>query len=463
MADAPPSPQPGKTASQHSLVMGIALRIAGATAVICASVFLLLYLLLQHQSQAALQATIDTDIAGLADIYRAEGKEGLAQRLGERLDLAPTQGEQPYYIVLDNRDQAIFGRREDWPGLDPAASEAGQVLMGDHRVLARVTQLRGGLKLMAGRSLHLSDQALGQARLLFAAALVLIAVAAFLVGGIAAHRLRQRVFGINTVFDALRDGDFRARTAVSRRHDEIDLLSGHVNQTLDRVERLIQAQRDVSDNIAHEVRTPLTALSHRLEEALGRIDDPQAVHSLEQAREQVRTTQRLLDALLDIASAQAQRGDLRALNDVDLSALARELCDLYEASAEEAGMTLTVEIEDGVTVRADAMQMSRLMVNLLDNALKYGRPGTALRFVLASGPVIMVEDDGPGIDDADKSRVFERYHRSRSNAQVKGHGLGLALVAAIAARHNLSVRVEDTRPGEVCKGARFIVAPDGGG
>ncbi|EGF93631.1 histidine kinase-, DNA gyrase B-, and HSP90-like ATPase family protein [Asticcacaulis biprosthecium C19] len=451
-----------KSLAQKSLAMAIALRVALATALVCTVVFVLVYAVLQHQSRAALQATIDTDIAGLSDIYRVEGPDGLSQRLRERLDLAPTAGERPVYIVVDAQGRALVGDATQWPKLDTAVSEAGITKAGDETILARVTQLRGGVKIMAGRSMALAEQSLSQTRLLFLAALVLIVGGAFFIGEFGARKLRRRIGAINGVFDSLYDGDFKARTpATAGRPDELDALSGHVNLTLDRVERLLKAQRDVSDNIAHEVRTPLTALNQRLEDALARIDDPEAITSLHQAQDQVRGTLRLLDSLLDIASAEAQRGDLRALPEVDLSELARQLCELYEASAEEAGLTLTADITEGIVVRADAMQMSRLMVNLLDNALKYGAAGSALRFTLRPGPVITVEDEGQGVPDADKGRVFDRYHRAHAS-MAKGHGLGLALVAAIAGRHNLSVRVEDSHPDRVNKGARFIVSPEGG-
>ncbi|ESQ75060.1 HAMP domain-containing sensor histidine kinase [Asticcacaulis sp. AC402] len=447
--------------------MAIALRVALATALVCTAVFGLVYAVLQHQSRAALQATIDTDIAGLSDIYRAEGADGLSQRLRERLDLAPTASERPVYIVIDRQGRALVGDAAQWPRLDSAVSQAGVVVSGGETILVRVTQLRGGVRLMAGRSMALAEQSLGNTRLLFLAALVLIVASAFFVGEFAARKLRRRIGAINAVFDSLHDGDFKTRTDVGARHpDDLDALSVHVNLTLDRVERLLKAQRDVSDNIAHEVRTPLTALNQRLEDALARIDDPHAVTSLQQAQGQVRITLRLLDSLLDIASAEAQRGDLRALAEVDLSALARELCDLYEASAEDAGMTLTTDIEDGVVVRADITQMSRLMVNLLDNAIKYapledGAAGKTLHLTLRHGPVITVEDDGPGIPDGDKVRVFDRYHRARMSL-AKGHGLGLALVAAIAGRHNLTARVVDTHPDKVSKGAKFIISPESG-
>lgn len=450
------------TKGLRSIAMTIALRVALATALVCVCVFTLVYAGLVHQTRAALQATVDTDLAGLVDIYHDQKIDGLTARLQERLDLAPTAGERPLYILLDKDGKALIGKAAQWPALQADLSEAGILNVGKDRVLARVTQLRGGLKLLVGRSMSLGDATLADVRLLFIVAILLMVVAAFFIGNFAARRLRSRVTALNNVFDAARDGDFRARADITRRSDELDSLGDHVNETLERVERLLTAQREVSDNIAHEIRTPLTALNARIETALSLCDDPEAVTALQAAQEEVRGTLRLLDALLDIASVEAQRGDMRALSDVDLSALAHSLTELYAASAEEAGLDLVADIADGIVIRADAMQMSRLLVNLLDNALKYGQSGKTIHFTLKDGPVIILEDDGPGVPDADKLRVFDRYHRGSNVAgkvTLKGHGLGLALVASIAARHNLVIRVEDSHPDAVNKGARFIIKP----
>ena len=462
----PPAKGLRSVAPLRSVAMTIALRVALATALVCVCVFTLVYAGLAHQTRAALQATVDTDVAGLVDIYHDQKIDGLTARLQERLDLAPTAGERPLYILLDKDGKALIGKAAQWPALHADRSEAGIMTVGPDRILARVTQLRGGLKLAVGRSMSLGDATLGDVRLLFIVAILLMVVAAFFIGNFAARRLRSRVTALNGVFDAARDGDFRARADITKRNDELDSLGDHVNETLERVERLLTAQREVSDNIAHEIRTPLTALNARIETALGRCSDPEAVTALQAAQDEVRGTLRLLDALLDIASVEAQRGDMRALADVDLSELAHSLTELYAASAEDAGLDLVADIADGIVIRADAMQMSRLLVNLLDNALKYGqsdnKTGKVIRFTLKDGPIIILEDDGPGVPDADKLRVFDRYHRGSNVAgkvTLKGHGLGLALVASIAARHNLGIRVEDSHPDAVNKGARFIIKP----
>ncbi len=443
----------------RSLALAVALRVALATALVCVIAFSLVYVGLADHSRKALLGIIDTDLAGLADVYAAQGESGLEQRLSERLDLAPTRGERPVYLLLDSNGKNAGGNLAHWPKLDAGLSDTTVIALPGERILVRGTLLRGGVKLLVGRSMKLSDAALSQVRLLFAGALALIVIAAFFIGNLAAGALRQRIRHINDVFDSLQEGGAAARVVLSPHPDELDALAGHVNLTLDRVERLIRAQRDVSDNIAHEVRTPLMTLNQKLETALSRCEDRQSIAALEDAQGQVRGLTRLLDALLDIASAQAQRGDMRHLAEINLSELAANLTELYEPSADEIGVRLVADIAPDVVMLGDAMQMSRLMVNLLDNALKYGAPGE-VRFSIKPGPVITIEDDGPGVPDTEKARIFERYARVSQTA-AKGHGLGLALVCAIAERHNLVIGLADTHPGEIQKGAKFVIAPEG--
>jgi len=317
--------------------------------------------------------------------------------------------------------------------------------------------LRGGLRLFVGRSTTPGERALVSIAQAFLAATVVIVVSAFGVALLTAAGLRRRVTAIDEALAAVQQGHLSSRAAVRRQKgDEIDGLGDAVNMMLDRVEALIAAQRDVTDNIAHETRTPLMQLDANLIKALEYSSDPLAIDALDAGRVQIRRLLRLYDALLDIASSTGQRGDRSTLSDINLSDIATSLIDLYTASAEDAGLRLEHDIAPDVVFSADAMQMSHLMVNLLDNAFKYGAAGGYIGFRLAPGPVIVVEDRGPGIADGEKAAVFDRYHRTQSEG-TRGHGLGLALVKAIAARHGLKVKVEDLEPGAAAPGARFTI------
>ncbi len=439
---------------KRSLAFVVARRVALATTLVCAIIFTLIYFILANQSQQTLQETIDTDLAGLIDIYSLKGPDGLANAIQGRLDMASTQNESPLYLLLDSNGRKRVGNISFWPKLDASHSEMGMIT---DKGFGRVTLLRGGYRLLVGRFSSIRENALRTMRYIFLLAFALMALAAYFIGLYSAKRLRQRVLKINSVFGVLGESVVQHKPLPPGEGDEIDELSDNIAVTLNRVERLLTAQRDVSDHLAHETRTPLVGLEQSLMQALERSTDRQVIHNLEKGKQQVQDILRLMDALLDIASAEAQRGDHRSLKDINISAIAKSIVDLYAPSAEEAKLSLRYDIDSDVIFRADPMQISRLIVNLFDNAFKHGGQGKSLYFNLKRGPSITMQDDGIGIVDNEKSNIFNRYVRS-TDVTAKGHGLGLALVRAIAERHGLHVCVEDVFPGQTRKGARFIVA-----
>lgn len=444
---------------KRSLAFVVARRVALVTTLVCAVVFSLIYFLLARQSQHALQETVDTDLAGLVDIYTSKGPTGLANALQGRLDMASSQNESPLYLLLDANGLRQVGNVPGWPKLDAAHSMTGIIRRAPYgNGQVRVTLLRGGYRLLVGRSDTMRENTLRNMRVLFIIAFSVLIFAAYYIGLYSARQLHQRVLKINSFFNATGEAALQHVPLPPNKGDEIDELSDNIAGTLGRVQRLLIAQRDISDHIAHETRTPLIGLEQSLTNALDRSTDTVAVHNLERGKQQVQDILRLMDALLDIASAEAQRGDLMSLKDINLSLIATGLVELYAASAEEAKLDFKYDIDDDVIFRADPMQMSRMMVNMFDNAFKHGAQGKSLYFSLKRGPIIVLEDDGIGIADTDKPNIFNRYMRS-ANVAAQGHGLGLALVRAIAERHGLGVHVEDKCPDRPHKGTRFIIAP----
>lgn len=441
---------------RRSLAAGLALRIAGAALVICVIAFAFIHVRFAAESQRALLAAVDTDIAGLVDVYHDGGQAGLVARISDRIALTPMTPERLFYRLEGADGHVLAGNLGAWPALSPATSQQGFIATPDGSVLARATLLKGGLRLVVGRSAAARQSALDGLLRLFVVASALLVLAAFGAGLFAARGLQRRVTAVSEALNNVQQGQLGARVGGAAGRDELGRLSFEVNLMLDRVENLVAAQRDVTDNIAHETRTPLMQLDASLRKAQDACHEPEVQAELDKGRAKIRGMLRLYDSLLDIAATRGQRGDTASLSDIDLSAVAESLAELYNASAEEAGIRLEAHIEPGVVMRADPMQMSHLIVNLLDNAFKYGRDGGYIGFEVRSGPVIVVEDCGPGVAAGDRDAVFRRYHRTGDNASP-GHGLGLALVKAIASRHDLTVRVEDLAPGADSPGARFIV------
>ena len=399
------------------------------------------------EMRADLQRTVDTDVAGLADIAATGGDAELARRIADRLALQPVEREPLRYLLLDAAGRRLAGNMAQ-TRLDAARSEIGI----ERGLLLRATKVKGGATVVVGRSLRPLDTLaarLWRLALIGVAATVTLSLAA---AALFAGRVGGRVARLNAAFDRFDDGDRQSRVAGVSGGDEIARLGRHVDRHLAKVERLFRTQRQISDDIAHELRTPLVHLDTRLLRALEHDLAPEAAEQLERARGDIRSVVSLCDALLDIALAESAVGAGAPGLHVDLSELASDLAELYAASAEEAGISLSARIAGGVAIRGEAMQLTRMIANLLDNAIKYVPAGGNVRLSLSAGPRLVIEDDGPGVPEADRELIFERFRRSAETGD--GHGLGLALVRVIAARHGLSARAEDAGPG-----ARFVVEP----
>lgn len=446
---------------RRSIVAGVAATVAGVIALASAVMFLGIFLAVDNATRALTQTAIDTDLAGLVEGYAMEGLPALQRSVEDRLAFTPRGGEQPFYRVEDRQGHQLAGNLPVWPDARPEVSAAGIMRMADGtRVQYRITLLGRGLRLLVGRSTTTSDRYLAWIGALFAAALVAMALIAFAIGRFAARTLNRRIEGINAVFAAVGLEGPPARAPVSTRGDEIDTLSENLNGVLTRVDHLLVARKELSDTIAHETRSPLMLIGARIAKAREAGLDPAVDQQLEGAQAQITGLRRMLDALLDIASSEAQRGEMNSLAETDLGELANRLVQLYEPSAEAAGLRLEARIAMPVLMRGDPVQLSSLIGNLLDNAFKYGSGGGVIRLFVEPGPRIVVEDEGEGIDPALAETLFDRFSRAHAGAGSTraGHGLGLALVRAIAERHGLQVRCEPTFATGDRTGARFVIA-----
>ena len=446
-------PRPGRAVKR--LLSSLAVRQAAlSTLVVLAAILgfgMLTLTSVYNAARADLLHTIDTDIAGLVDGMVQGGPAELERRIADRTGLVPTTNAAPYYRLSDMRGRRLAGNIAVAPSIDPARSDAAEVVVGADVIFARATVLRGSLTLIVGRSLAPLNAVERRLEWTLAAAAVVVTLLSLAIGLIVANRLAARVGRMNAAFASFGEGVRAPRLPTRAYGDEIDVLGGQVDLHLDRIERLLVAQRDITDNIAHELRTPLAHLDTRLLTALDHNRNEHVARTLDAARADIRSVVSLFDALLDIAMADPP-GTEASRATIDLSELAADIGELYAASAEEAGLAFTTRISPVVTMRGEAMQMTRLIANLLDNAFKYVPAGCRVLLSVAPGPVIVVEDNGLGIPEPDRATVFERFRRSAILGE--GHGLGLALVRVIATRHGLTARVEDAAPG-----ARFVIAP----
>lgn len=445
---------------RNSLATRLMLGALAAMLLAMVTLYAVTHVTVSQANERALMNAVDSDLAGLVDIYASSGQGELVRRIDDRLAMASLEGRTSHYMLADGDGKRLAGDLARWPDLGAGLSENGYVTVAVGEgaravaVYARATRLGPGIDLVVAREYPLEAALQRQLALVFAGTALVLLVGLGLWAAMTARKLARRVERINHAFRA------PAKLATIRSSaclpdDEIGELTGHALRALDRIEALATTYRHVTDHVAHEIRTPLMHLDSRLVKALGQLQPGGDGETLSRAREDIRGLVTMLDSLLDIAASEARRGDPLGMEPVDLSAMLTNIGALYADSAEEAGLRLDLAIAPDVHFRGEPMQLARMVTNLLDNAFKYVPAGGHLRLELQDGPRITVSDDGPGIPPALHDSIFERFRRGTDTASGKGHGLGLALVKAIAERHGLAIRLDAAQ-----KGACFVIAPE---
>ncbi|RVQ67071.1 HAMP domain-containing histidine kinase [Croceicoccus ponticola] len=446
--------------TQVHLLDSIFTRLVAWSIAVCTAVVLILGTLVgakfEQLSVDMQEAAVNADMATLLDAYRDGGQASLASRIDERLNFRTPSGNAPHYLLVAADGRRVAGDLTDWPGIDTGEMTAIPLPDGSY-VHARAVDLPAGQRLLVARESAMDEMVLNEIGIAFVIGGLFVVLAVGVAGRITAGRLSKRVGRINAAF---KNPDERRLERLDRdrnAQDEIGELTRHSSEALQRLNRLVDAHRDTLDQIAHEMRTPLMHLDARLLRAIRTAPDDAAAQGLVDARGDIRTVIATLESLLDISHSEANRGDPRGLEPVDLSAMIENIADLYAGSAEETGHRFEVDIAPGVTVRGEEMQLTRLVTNLLDNAFKYTQSGgTVCVELVAEGPVLTVADTGPGVPVEDRDRIFERFIRAKGNHGASGgSGLGLALARAIARRHGLVLRLKPT-----LRGACFEVRPE---
>jgi signal transduction histidine kinase len=264
----------------------------------------------------------------------------------------------------------------------------------------------------------------------------------------------RRIDAINATSSTIIAGNLSERVPVTRRNDEFDGLATNLNAMLDRIESLMLGLKQVTDNVAHDLKTPLTRLRSKAESALRDGAGPgEQREALETTIAESDKLIRTFNALLMIARAEAGAPS-GAFADVDVSAIVADVGELYGPVAEDEGAVLETHVTEGIRLRANRELLGQALVNLVDNAMKYGKPAgdAAARITIgvrqqAGRVIIEVGDNGPGIAPEDRERVLERFVRLEKSRTEPGSGLGLSLVAAVARLHKGTFRIEDNAPG----------------
>jgi signal transduction histidine kinase len=415
--------------------------------------------------------TVNAETGEISDIFARRGLRGLVLTIENRA-LRPGAN---LYLVTTPAGQAIAGNVGSLaPGVMATSgwSETAYRRLDDqdnvnHFALVRVTELSSGFRLLIGHDLE-------ERRRLFGVVAkaaqwsVLIVVVLGLGGGIfVARRVLRRIDAMTGTTQRIMAGDLSGRLPVGRSGDELDRLAGNLNAMLERIEALMMGLKEVSDNIAHDLKTPLTRLRNRAEEALAKSRTEGEYRSaLERTIEESDGLIRTFNALLMIARAESgqARGDM---DDFDAADVAHGIHELYEPLAEDDGTTLSVKAESA-PIHGNRELISQALANLVENAIKYAKLDAAAQ-PLSAGTVseagrrdiliearregdlvlLSVTDHGPGIPLADRKHAVERFVRLEASRTLPGSGLGLSLASAVATLHGGDLRLDDAQPGLV--------------
>ncbi len=434
------------------------LALFGAAAVVAISyIYWNTSVLLSRQ----LHDTINAELKGLAEQYSGGGLNRLVSTI---VDRSRTPGSSLYYVA-DPQGKRIAGNlgtitSELSNSLGPVEFVYSRPAPGGlekRLAFANVFRLTGGYRLIVGRDIEDRRELSRQIRQAMLWGLGVMALFGIGGGFWVSRKLLRRIDAVSATSRTIMEGDLAERLPVDGSGDELDRLSGSLNLMLARIEQLMGGMREVSDNIAHDLKTPLNRLRNRVEAALREPYGEAAYReAMEKTIEEADGLIKTFNALLSIARLEAGTGgDLK--ESIDVSALLGELAELYEPVAEERGLVLVAEAGKPVFARADRQLLGQAIANLIDNAIKYGTPERAAS---ASKPEvcvtaetkgtmaeIIVTDRGPGVPEADRERVLGRFVRLEASRSEPGSGLGLSLVSAVARLHGGSLRLEDNHPG----------------
>ena len=406
-------------------------------------------------------ATVNGEVNGLSEQY---GQGGL-RRLVIVVDVRSRRPGSSLYLVTTPSGEGLAGNvgslepgvldRPGWLETNYHRLESPEGT--EHRALVRVVQLPGGFHLLVGRDLEERERLFGIVVNAGQWSLALVIVLGLLGGFFVSRRVLSRIDAMTGTAQTIMAGDLSGRLPVAGTGDELDRLADNVNAMLERIEALMRGLKEVSDNIAHDLKTPLTRLRNRCEQALrSAMGETSYRAALESTIAESDDLIRTFDALLMIARAES--GQARDnMTEFDASEIARDVGDLYEPVADEKGIALKIDAPAAAPVRGNRELVSQALANLIDNAIKYAGPsgkvnGIPAEIVVRAGNdgeriTLSVADRGPGIPDADRGRVVERFVRLEQSRSEPGSGLGLSLASAVARLHGGELKLEDNHPG----------------
>jgi signal transduction histidine kinase len=412
--------------------------------------------IVEGTQRAALLGANDADITtvlnGFLDEGVPEAVEVVKQRLGTEIPGRALHADC-YMIIEDDRQQKLAG---NLPGLSPRLGVFEIQLPGSATrahstvILGRGVEITQGTYLFVGRDTTL----LAATRDRILRAFLWVVIGAIVIAGAGGLflglRFMRRVDAIAQTCQGIIAGRLDERIPLTGREDEWDRLAGAINEMLNRISALLENLRQVSSDVAHDLRTPLTRVRNRLEEArTGSVSVADYSAAVTNAIDDMDQLLAMFSALLRISQVEAG-ARLKTFSVVPLTEILENVYQMYLPVAEDGRRLLTSSLAGDVRIRGDAELLMQMFSNLVENAIRHTPEQTRIQINLKiEGGMVAasITDDGPGIDPNEHEKVLRRFYRGASSRATEGHGLGLALVAAIAQLHQATLTLSDAKPG----------------
>lgn len=448
-------------ASMLRLAKTASFRLSVLFAVIFAGCFaallLITYLTATSTMREQARRSVEDDSRALLAEVESDGVASIASDINERLqtDAGPTG----YYYLADSRGKKLAGNLAAMTAFDgwreTGFDTADRLTLGltdddDHQLWGLGTRLKEGAFLFVGQDampIISAQEAIIQS---FAISIVFALLVAVIAGVIASRGFLSQIDAINKTSSAIMQGRLRERIPIRGTADEMDSLSANLNKLFDSNQSLLESLKQVTTNIAHDLRSPLSRLRQNLEASRVAPGTKKSYEvAIDAAIGQADQLLAIFSGLLRIA--QIESGSRMAgFRPVELSELVERVANAYRPVAEDQGKELAASIAPGVHIHGDAELLLQMLANLLENAIRHTPAKTRITMDLiagSDGPITEITDSGPGIPANERARVFERFYRLDVSRASPGHGLGLSLAAAVATLHGVQIVLEDNRPG----------------
>ena len=436
----------------RSSAVRVALVFVFVTTVATTAVFGLVYFQIGEANEARNRLILETEAAKSVDRSVDELKTAFEVRLTNDLRRID------YAALFDASHRVMFGNIAALPAIPIDGKShfvaATPVPGSDNRLEPAIfvaRQRSDGTVMLLGRSL-LETLAYGRiVKRALVAALAPMLLLALAIGAYFARRSSRRLTTIHDAIDRIMKGDTDLRLPIGSGRDPIDRISRDVNLMLDEIVRLLVQLKGVGDNIAHDLRSPLSVVHAQLERGLESSNDEQLRTVVKQALAHIDKAMLTVAALLRLADVEYGPKS-RNFQPIDLAAICSDLFEFYEPLAESKSIKMTLETRSPVQISGDGDLMREAVSNLIGNAIKFTPESGAVGISVMREdglPVVRVRDSGIGVEPGERDKIFQRYYRTSSGHRVPGSGLGLSIAAAIANLHELDLRFTDNNPGAV--------------